>query len=281
MKVKIHNPVLWDKYLKSATPLISVLSLILLFVNSSECRLYILIFFVITLIFLFLIMWVVANGKKHLKMNIMGSDVEICQGDIFKCNDEQQKVIAFNEFFDTDVDDFLVMKQSVNGRYISKYFEKNVEILDKIIENDSNSSTRITGQNLVRKSGKRNRYKLGTIIPNGDYLLLAFAKYDDNIGSYLEMDDYLSCLIDFWKQCNRYSLGKTIVLPLLGSGITRFPGCAQISDQELLEMILWTFKVSSIKINPPHKLKIVLTKNRLKRINLYEVGAHFHKMSLR
>ena len=218
--------------------------------------------------------------KKHLKMNIMGSDVEICQGDIFKCDDEQ-KVIAFNEFFDTDVDDYLVMKRSVNGRYISKYFDNNKDILDKIIENYPNSSTRITEQNVVRISGKRNRYKLGTIIPNGDYLLLAFAKYDDDIGSYLEMDDYLSCLINFWKQCNRYSLGKTLVLPLLGSGITRFPGSAQISDQELLEMILWTFKVSSIKINPPHKLKIVLTKNRLKRINLYEVNAHFHKMSLR
>lgn len=280
MKVKIHNPVLWDKYLKSATLLISVLSLILLFVNSPEYRLYTLIIFVIILISLFLIMWVVANGKKHLKMNIMGSDVEICQGDIFKCDDEQ-KVIAFNEFFDTDVDDYLVMKRSVNGRYISKYFDNNIDILDKIIENYPNSSTRITEQNVVRISGKRNRYKLGTIIPNGDYLLLAFAKYDDDIGSYLEMDDYLSCLINFWKQCNRYSLGKTLVLPLLGSGITRFPGCAQISDQELLEMILWTFKVSSIKINPPHKLKIVLTKNRLKRINLYEVGAHFHKMSLR
>lgn len=280
MKVKIHNPVLWDKYLKSATLLISVLSLILLFVNSPEYRLYTLIIFVIILISLFLIMWAVANGKKHLKMNIMGSDVEICQGDIFKCDDEQ-KVIAFNEFFDTDVDDYLVMKRSVNGRYISKYFDNNIDILDKIIENYPNSSTRITEQNVVRISGKRNRYKLGTIIPNGDYLLLAFAKYDDDIGSYLEMDDYLSCLINFWKQCNRYSLGKTLVLPLLGSGITRFPGCAQISDQELLEMILWTFKVSSIKINPPHKLKIVLTKNRLKRINLYEVGAHFHKMSLR
>lgn len=280
MKVKIHNPVLWDKYLKSVTLLISVLSLILLFVNSPEYRLQLLIIFVIILISLFLIMWVVANGKKHLKMNIMGSDVEICQGDIFKCDDEQ-KVIAFNEFFDTDVDDYLVMKRSVNGRYISKYFDNNIDILDKIIENYPNSSTRITEQNVVRISGKRNRYKLGTIIPNGDYLLLAFAKYDDDIGSYLEMDDYLSCLINFWKQCNRYSLGKTLVLPLLGSGITRFPGSAQISDQELLEMILWTFKVSSIKINPPHKLKIVLTKNRLKRINLYEVNAHFHKMTLR
>lgn len=154
MKVKIHNPILWDKYLKSATLLISVLSLILLFVNSPEYRLYTLIIFVIILISLFLIMWVVANGKKHLKMNIMGSDVEICQGDIFKCDDEQ-KVIAFNEFFDTDVDDYLVMKRSVNGRYISKYFDNNIDILDKIIENYPNSSTRITEQNVVRISGKR------------------------------------------------------------------------------------------------------------------------------
>ena len=36
-------------------------------------------------------------------------------------------------------------------------------------------------------------------------------------------------------------------MPLLGSGITRFHGYEEITDQEILEIILWTFKVSKIK----------------------------------
>lgn len=64
-------------------------------------------------------------------------------------------------------------------------------------------------------------------------------------------------------------------MPLLGSGITRFHGYENITDQELLEIIIWTFKVSRIRFQYPAKAKIVLTDKCLDKISLYDVKKRF------
>lgn len=52
------------------------------------------------------------------------------------------------------------------------------------------------------------------------------------------------------------------------SWITRFKGYDNISDQELLELIIWTFKVSRIKFTYPSKVKIVVFNKKSSKINL-------------
>jgi hypothetical protein len=51
---------------------------------------------------------------------------------------------------------------------------------------------------------------------------------------------------------------KTVALPVLGSGITRFTENENISDQDLLELIICTFKFSKIKLTYPSKVKIIV-----------------------
>jgi hypothetical protein len=70
---------------------------------------------------------------------------------------------------------------------------------------------------------------------------------------------------------DRVYAGKTVALPVLGSGITRFKGYENISDQELIELIIWTFKVSRIKFTYPSKVKIVVYKNKSDKTNLLEL----------
>ena len=60
-------------------------------------------------------------------------------------------------------------------------------------------------------------------------------------------------------------------MPVLGSGITRFIDNENISDQELLEMIIWTFKLSRVRISYPSKLKIVVWDKKFKDINLQKL----------
>ena len=91
----------------------------------------------------------------------------------------------------------------------------------------------------------------------------------------LEVNEYINCLMNFWNECDVFYSRYTVVMPLLGSGITRFHGYVEITDQEILEIILWTFKVSKIKFKYPSSLKIVLTNNTLKKINLYEIKNRF------
>lgn len=102
----------------------------------------------------------------------------------------------------------------------------------------------------------------------GNYLLVAFSHFDKDNKAYLEINDYISCLLNFWNEVDRVYAGKTVVLPLLGLGITRFKGYDGISDQELLKLIIWTFKVSRIKFTYPAKAKIVIFDRKKDKINL-------------
>ena len=80
-----------------------------------------------------------------------------------------------------------------------------------------------------------------------EYFLLAFSKFDDCNRAYLEMVDYVRCLNNMWCECDIFYAGKSISLPLLGSGITRLKGYENINNQELLEILIWTFKISKLR----------------------------------
>ena len=110
-----------------------------------------------------------------------------------------------------------------------------------------------------------------------DFFILAFSKFDNQNRAYLEMNDYTACLMNMWNECDIHYGGRSIVLPLLGSGITRFHGYENITDQELLEIILWTFKVSRIRFQYPSQAKIVLAQNSLDKIDLYKIKKLFKK----
>ena len=59
--------------------------------------------------------------------------IEIGEENIFSSNHDEFKVIAFNEYFDTKVDDIIISSKTLNGKYIKKKYD-DVSILDKKIE---------------------------------------------------------------------------------------------------------------------------------------------------
>ena len=52
-------------------------------------------------------------------------------------------------------------------------------------------------------------------------------------------------------------------LPILGAGTTSFDGGsgASIPKQDLLDMIIWSYRLSSHKIKAPYKLRIICSKS--------------------
>ena len=105
----------------------------------------------------------------------------------------------------------------------------------------------------------RNHYKERRLF------LLAFSRFDETNRAFLEINDYIDCLMNMWNECDIHYGGGTVVLPLLGAGITRFRGYENITEQELLEIIIWTFKTSRIRFQYPAKAKVVLTEDSLKK----------------
>ena len=77
--------------------------------------------------------------------------------------------------------------------------------------------------------------------------------------NWIKMDwvDFLH-VMNIWI-AYRYYGQKDVCIPILGAGLTRFDGGsgASIPQQELLDMIIWSYKLSSHKIKSPRKLRII------------------------
>ena len=99
------------------------------------------------------------------------------------------------------------------------------------------------------------RYASGTIVPNGDYLLMAFAKLNQNGLGHLTYDEYLECLNSLWEQIDLWHGTSDVYVPILGSKITRFD--KELTQQELLDTMISSYRLSPKKMKKPYKLHIV------------------------
>lgn len=169
-----------------------------------------------------------------------------------------KRIINFDECFSTQVGDKTadINPDSICGQYLSAHPDLDVQ---KLIDNAN-----IKPSQSKSKYQQRMRYASGTIVPNGDDLLMAFAKLDEKgKGRFFSRDEYIACLDLLWKELEDYYSEKDVCVPILGAGTTSFDGGsgASISQQDLLDMMIWSYKLSSHKIKAPHKLRIVCKKN--------------------
>lgn len=273
MKVPFFDKRILHLFYKALSVISVLTSIIFVFLDiDTKCKTIIGIVAFFILFALYVCIWIHSNKRRSICLKINSSEVEVKFGDIFEETNDL-KAIAFNEYFDTFVDDngTVIARNTLNGRYLEKFYGDNVADLDMLILNDSHLTESIIEENANRKNGKKIRYKLGTICVVKDYLLTAFSRFDENNKAYLGINEYINCLLSFWNEVDRVYAGRAVALPVLGSGITRFKGYDNISDQELLELIIWSFKVSRIKFTYPAKVKIVVYKKKSDRINLLEL----------
>ena len=104
-----------------------------------------------------------------------------------------------------------------------------------------------------------------------DSLALATASEVDENRAVLVMPEYLEFLINFWDSVNRVYSQKSISVPIFGSGITRIKEHKNISDEELLKIMLWTFRISEMRFKYPAKLSIIIHEDKIDSINLLDI----------
>lgn len=217
------------------------------------------------------LLWRQANNLQSVDIDIEGSKVTIKAGDIFA--ESGLKVIAFNEYFDTVVDDRLISAQSLNGVFIGRHLPGTLMQLDQHIADYPFDHDEFLGVNENRREGKKRRYKIGTLCVYDDFVLAAFSKFDEKNRAVLTMPEYLGFLIEFWDRVNRVYAQQSIAVPVFGSGITRIKEHKNISDEDLLKIMLWTFRISEMRFKYPAKLTVVIHKDKIANINLLEIKA--------
>ncbi len=246
-----------------------VASIAILFADpSAGAPVYIGIVALVLFVIACVMLWIRANTIKGISLSVGNSEIEVKFGDLFA--EDGLKVIAFNEYFDTLVDDVIISKRSMNGQFIEK-FVKDIHDLDSEMEKYQRLRERIVGTNPERQSGKLTKYKIGSLFPYGEYLLTAFSKFDKDNRAYLYMKDYLGFLIEFWNEIDVVYAGRTVAIPLMGSGITRFKDYEDISEQELVELIVISFKLSRVKFQYPSKAKLIIGWDKKNKINLFKL----------
>ena len=269
LKVKLLDKKLGKNYLEVLSFISLICSFLFIVITIPDClKIYIGIGLLLFFLIIYAIMWIIANNNDEVSLNINNSNLIIKTGDIFE--EVGLKVIAFNEYFDTLVDNKIIAESSLNGIYI-KSKVNDVNELDNLITSDTFLNNKILDTNNSRTIGKKKKYTLGTIFQNNDYLLTAFTKFDDENRAYLFMQDYVSFLLNFWNEIDIIYAGRSVSIPLLGSGITRFKENNTISEQELLELLIWSFKVSRIKFTYPSKVSIIVHKSKKDKINFYNL----------
>lgn len=224
---------------------------------------------ILVLIFLYIFLWWKASNLKDIDLDIESTTISIVTGDLFK--QDGLKVIPFNEYFDTQVDDEVISKASLNGIFITDILLGEIEQLDSHILSYKFREENILEKNTTRIAGKNQKYQIGTVCLYEDYLLTAFSKFNDKNQAYLTMPEYLEFLIKFWDEINVVYAQRSVSVPIFGSGITRIKEHKNITDEELLKIMLWTFRISETRFKYPAKLNIVIHEDKIDKINLFEI----------
>ena len=204
-------------------------------------------------------------SKNAITLNIRGMKVIIKEGDILAS--AGWKLIPFNEYFDTQVDDVIIAHSSLNGKYIDSLSDDDREALKLAISDDNKSP--LHRHNL--SDGAKTRYELGTIKVFQEVMMLALTHFNEQNEAHTNRAEYEHTLRKMWKEIRRTYQGKPINIPLIGGGITQFEDMTDKPNDQLLRCILCTLRTSSVTFDENVQIKIILTKKALETVNLYEL----------
>ena len=212
---------------------------------------------ILIVIFLILIVFIITYitigriFKDEVKINIRQTSVCIMRGDIFKVSG--WKVIGCDSHFDLRIDDTVISKKSVHGKFVMEH-AKIVDLINTI-------HTEANRRKLHKDESGLYTFPLGTIIPyvssidNEKYLLLATDNLNEQYEARTNMEEYEQMLMKMWREIDRVYSMNDIVLPLLGTGLLRFENGPK-DKNTLLRCMLCTLNSSGISVN--EKIKIII-----------------------
>ena len=124
MKIKV--PFFSRRIIKSfsviATWILTLFSIVAIFVSfEGDCKWWALAVLIAINVVTYVLTWVHCNRSKFVTLKIRKTKIIIKEGNLFE--ESGKKIIAFNEYFDTQVDDVVIAKGSLNGIFINNYVE--------------------------------------------------------------------------------------------------------------------------------------------------------------
>ena len=211
------------------------------------------IFLIIVGFFIGLLLLISNHFRKKLTLHGHNYKIIVKYGDIFK-QKNCKKVINFDECYTTEIGNAIhqIKSTSLCGKFLERH---NVNISSLLSNNGIKPAKRHSKYN-----GKL-CYEPGTLLPyNDEFLLMAFAKLNKDGRAVMSREEYLSCLNKLWKEINNYYSQTDVAIAVLGSGVTHFKG-EELTQQQLIDIIIYSYKLSTYKIKSPNTLNIICRKS--------------------
>ena len=281
-KVKIYDRTLWKSYAAFVAFFSSIITLLSFFYTAEESCIGVSgwrTIYIIVLIGRFIYIWYKANALNIARLSINNTKVEVVIGDIFdpfyypNQHEGEITIIPVNDYYDYIVDDRIVSNKSLHGQYIKKITEiGKLDSLNYKIENDP-FLKKIGNPKVeaLREEGRKVRYELGSLVEFENYILTAFTNFDEDNKAFLSADEYMHFWMKFWENIDVVYSGRTINIPLIGAGITRFRN-GKPTKQQLLEIMLWSLKISGFhNTYADKKIKFIIYEPDAAEINFYKI----------
>ena len=265
---KIFNRWIFEKFGQIAAVLATIFSIAIIYIETKYQKTA-LIVLLSSLLLAYIGVAAHANFKKRVKLKIGSTKVIIKQGDLFKENGA--KVIPMNEYFDVDIEHGIVDPDSLHGQYVKSHAGKPPDVLyNDIVSSLKNKKPKTVDQE--RPFGGQIKYKLGTVYDDKQgYFLLAYSKFDKDNRAYLKNDDIVQCYMNMWNEIDIIRGTKSIVFPVLGAGgVVRFS--KDYSPQQLIELILWSFRVSGVHLSKNATLTIIIHESLVNDIDFLKLS---------
>ncbi|KGB50927.1 hypothetical protein LH61_05400 [Leuconostoc mesenteroides P45] len=281
MKISFANKYLLDNVTRQVGYVFAISSGILTFLDfSKNIKLFIFVGTLTISLVIYIANLIFANLMSFTTFKVGESEIRIQKGDIFSNeifnNPDFIKVINANEYFDTIVNEEIISKRSVHGKFLLRSDVDVSQVNDAIKKDKRLNKRHKVGENLDREEGNQIKYELGSIFKySDDVFLTALTHFDEYNKAYLSIQDFIRFLINFWDEIDELYAGRTVVITLFGSNLARLDNNTY-SNTQILDTILWTFRLRRIKFKKPTKLIILLDKETNQKINYYKIKDRFY-----
>ena len=215
-------------------------------------------FAVLVVVLVSFFLWLRSTFRKSITFEGHDYVIKAKYGDLLT-EKNCKKIINFDECFTSRVGNAPgdINPNSLCGHFLLKYPELNI---DRIVSQSGLQPTKECS-----RFNSYTCYKSGSIVQHGDYLLMAFAPLNSKgLAHFPSVKDYLDCLFNMWEEIDKYSRQCDVCIPVLGSGRTRVgTGTGySYSEQDFVNMIIWSYMLSPYKVKKPNQLRIICSKSK-------------------
>lgn len=196
--------------------------------------------------------FVVITANSGCKLYLQYGDL-FDENEVIRTSERRNIIIPVNRCFDTVVDNHLVSERTLHGIAFKKLYavgRYTEESLNSTIQQLLSFKEYENIEEIDKPAGNRKRYPVGTVVDlpgNGEehFLLWALSTFDRDLKAHTSMQEYALAVQKLVEACNTESEGFPIVLPLVGTGLSR----TKKDQQDVISYLLNAFRLNRSEIN--------------------------------